>query len=216
MEGFQSPQNCVKSLSNLPLLLLLLVVLQFWGCMDPTLNKALQKCKSESQQMINTRFNTNEDAYSREVVTEYWQKGGWDGLPVSERKDLMSDTEDTAEQHYQSVQESVLFEFMAENGFVVSRHYPYRPYRWQVEKNIATEDIVKIPTPVDCLINRECDPGFECERQVCISVRSNAVSTTNGKEKWGCSKDTDCKGDRICEQGHCINPTKNEGTDNVQ
>jgi hypothetical protein len=28
----------------------------------------------------------------------------------------------------------------------------------------------------------------------------------------GCSKDTDCKGDRVCDQGVCVNPTYTPGT----
>ncbi len=35
----------------------------------------------------------------------------------------------------------------------------------------------------------------------------SGVASCGGSSKSECSKDTDCKGDRICEQGRCIQPT---------
>ena len=48
-----------------------------------------------------------------------------------------------------------------------------------------------------------------------VALALTGASTTEAKiapeakEHLGCTKDTDCKGDRICEEGVCVSPTKN-------
>ncbi len=180
-------------------LLTVLVAPLLMGCVDPAVNKALQRCERETQRAMTTRFNTGKSEYSQEVVAEYWQKKRWDELPVSVRKDLVANTEDTAARHHVAVRKSAFFGCMAESGYFVNRRYPYRPYRWYVDHSITSKDRLSIPDPADCLIDRECDPGYECQNRACVSAQD-----TNAED--GCRKDADCKGDRICELGQCRNP----------
>lgn len=36
--------------------------------------------------------------------------------------------------------------------------------------------------------------------------RLRSKSASQGQHVGGCEKDTDCKGDRLCERGHCVSP----------
>ncbi len=42
----------------------------------------------------------------------------------------------------------------------------------------------------------------ECD----LAVRGLGPATVPASGSTGCAKDTDCKGDRICVQGACVNP----------
>lgn len=51
----------------------------------------------------------------------------------------------------------------------------------------------------------DCLNGLgNCDGSFASLVRKNAKTRAPKESRSGCTKDTDCKGDRVCEQGKCI------------
>lgn len=179
--------------------------LAMFGCATTQLTN--RTCRFNSRDTAVDHFGVEENVYEREVVEQYWQKKNWTNFPVSERKDLMSDVEDMAEDQYRSFVWVAYYRCMDRKGFVpVKNKNRYGPRVWRAKGSLSELDrLVKVPeeTNYECLIDRECNKGFFCDmdRHVCSQDENSVAVVTSG-----CTKDIDCKGDRICEEGTCVSP----------
>ena len=196
-----------RSCAMAPKIMILVLVASFSvisGCATTATGSSIDTCRIQSKRAPVNYFGVDESAYEHEVVEQYWQKKNWGGLPVSERKDLMSDMEDMAEDQYRSVRWVEYYRCMDERGFVLTKN-EYQTKIWRKKSQVSDEERVEVPERPDfeCLIDRECDNGFSCDvdRHICSQDKRFVPVVAAG-----CTKDTDCKGDRICEEGVCVNP----------
>ena len=189
----------------LRLVILLSMSVLLSGC--PTAPVAVREASQSCQEEASAHFNgLRENDYQDVVVAEHWEKGHWENLAVSMRKDLMDIAEDKAEDHYRIAWRNILISCMSQKGYAGIKPPGNPVVYWYSQDEISPQNRVEPRKTVECLIDRECSSGFICDLTVneCIE-KAPAVSVP--KNAGGCLKDVDCKGDRICEEGVCVNPS---------